>query len=161
LHVLQPSDAQEALDSSIALFCIATCSQLNVNKSHGFLVQAQPLASASVAALPSIIFITGSFITNHQASWGSLGLRHAGSLSSTIQRHLSCHQRQGQALGSSGPFISGQVHVAKKLLAASLWYHASFQRPSEQLLQQLSQQLRKFVASAQQANHSDDAVALA
>ena len=30
LHVLQPSDAQIALDDSIALFCAATCSQLNV-----------------------------------------------------------------------------------------------------------------------------------
>ena len=59
IHVLQPSDAQVALDSSIALFCAATCSQLNVSKSRGFLVQAQPLASASVAALPSIGFITG------------------------------------------------------------------------------------------------------
>ena len=28
----------------------------------------------------------------------------------------------------------GWVHVAKQVLAASLWYHASFQRPSEQLL---------------------------
>ena len=55
----------------------------------------------------------------------------------------------------------GRVHVAKQVLAASLWYHASFQRPSEQLLKQLSRQLRKFVASAQQASHSDDALALA
>ncbi len=58
LHMLQPSDAQAALDSCIALFCAATCSQLNVSKSRGFLAQAQPLASASVAALPSISFIT-------------------------------------------------------------------------------------------------------
>ncbi len=65
LHVLQPSDAQEALDSSIALFCAATCSQLNVSKSRGFLVQAQPLASASVAALPSISFITGQQTIKH------------------------------------------------------------------------------------------------
>ncbi len=55
----------------------------------------------------------------------------------------------------------GRVHVAKQLLAASLWYHASFQRPSKQLLKQLSRQLRRFVASAQQASHSDDALALA
>ena len=54
----------------------------------------------------------------------------------------------------------GRVHVAKQVLAAWLWYRASFQRPSEQLLKQLNQQLRKFVASAQQASHSDDAVAL-
>ncbi len=51
--------------------------------------------------------------------------------------------------------------LAKQNLAASLRYHASFHWPSEQLLKQLSQQLPKFVASAQQASHSDDAVALA
>ena len=55
----------------------------------------------------------------------------------------------------------GRVHVAKQVLAASLWYHASFERPLEQLLKQLSRQLRRFVASAQQASHSDDALALA
>ena len=51
--------------------------------------------------------------------------------------------------------------MAKQVLAASLWYHASFERPLEQLLKQLSRQLRRFVASAQQASHSDDALALA
>ena len=33
--------------------------KLNVSKSAGFLVQAQPLASATIAALPGINFITG------------------------------------------------------------------------------------------------------
>ena len=31
LHVLQPSDAQVAIDSSMALFCAASCSQLNAS----------------------------------------------------------------------------------------------------------------------------------
>ena len=65
IHVLRPSDAQVALDSSIALFCAATCSQLNVSKSWGFLIQAPALASASVAALPSINFITGQQTIKH------------------------------------------------------------------------------------------------
>jgi len=65
IHVLRPSDAQVALDSSIALFCAATCSQLNVSKSRGFLIQAQPLASASIAAVPSISFITGQQTIKH------------------------------------------------------------------------------------------------
>ena len=38
---------------------------------------------------------------------------------------------------------------------------ASFQRPPKHLLSQLSSQLRRFVASAQQPSHGDDAVALA
>ncbi len=75
-----------------------------------------------------------------------------------IQHAISAKVRHWAARGLS---ILGRVHVAKQVLAASLWYHASFQQPSEQLLKQLSQQLRKFVASAQQASQSDDAVALA
>ena len=60
LHVLQPSDAQVAIDSSIALFCAASCSQLNASKSQGFLVQDQPLSSATVSALPGISFETAA-----------------------------------------------------------------------------------------------------
>ena len=55
----------------------------------------------------------------------------------------------------------GRVHVAKQVLAASLWYHATFQRPSEQLLNQISSQLRNYVASTQQSSHSDAGMALA
>ncbi|KAL3139274.1 hypothetical protein ABBQ32_001683 [Trebouxia sp. C0010 RCD-2024] len=40
LHVLEPRDAQVALDTSIGLFCAASCSQLNAGKSQAFLVQA-------------------------------------------------------------------------------------------------------------------------
>ena len=65
LHVLQPRDAQTAIDTSIGLFCAASCSQLNANKSQAFLVQSQPLASASVSALPSISFITGQQTVKH------------------------------------------------------------------------------------------------
>ena len=72
LHVLQPSDAQAALDSSIALFCAATCSQLNVSKSRGFL-SPSTAPCLSLSSCPS----QHQFHhrpTNYQASWGSLGL---------------------------------------------------------------------------------------
>ena len=75
-----------------------------------------------------------------------------------ISHAISAKVRHWAARGLSFP---GRVHVAKQVLAVSLWYYASFQPPSGQLLKQLSQQLRKFVASAQQASHSDYAVALA
>ena len=71
LHVLQPADAQLALNGSVALFCSATGSQLNVSKSRGFLVQAQPLASPAVAALPGISFLTGQQTVKHLGvRWG-------------------------------------------------------------------------------------------
>ncbi|KAL3141653.1 hypothetical protein ABBQ32_004882 [Trebouxia sp. C0010 RCD-2024] len=60
-----------------------------------------------------------------------------------------------------GLSFSGRVHVAKQVLAASLWYHATFQRPPEQLLQQISRQLTRYVASAQHQSQGDAAVALA
>ena len=45
--------------TSIGLFCAASCSQLNASKSQAFLVQSQPLASATVSALQGISFSTG------------------------------------------------------------------------------------------------------
>ena len=159
LHVLQPSDAQMAIDSSIALFCSSRCSQLNANKSQGFLVQAQPLSSATVSALPGISFITGQQTVKH------LGVRLG------YDMQAACHQTfigiyhaikakvcHWSACGLS---FLGRVHVAKQVLAASLWYHATLQRPSKQLLNQISSQLRNYVASTQQSSHSDAGMALA
>ncbi len=156
LHVLQPSDAQAPLDSSIALFCAATCSQLNMSESRGFLVQAQPLASASMAALLSICFITGQQTIKHLGVLLGYDMQGASHQQFTgIYHAISAKVRHWAARGLS--FLV-RVHVAKQVLAASLWYHASFQRPSEPLLKQLNQQLRRFVASAQQDNHSNEAV---
>ena len=42
-----------------------------------------------------------------------------------------------------------------------MWYHATSQRPPEQLLQQISRQLSQYVASAQHHSHSNATVALA
>ena len=53
------------------------------------------------------------------------------------------------------------MHVAKQVLAASLWYHATFQQPPKQLLQHISRQLSQHVASAQHHSHGDAALALA
>ena len=71
----------------------------------------------------------------------------------SIHHAISAKGRHWAARGLS---FLGRVHVAKQVLAASLWYHASFQRSSEQLLKQLSQQLLKFMALAQQPSHSDE-----
>jgi len=151
-HALQPSDAQAALDSSIARFCAATCSQLNVSKSRGFLVQARPLASASLAASPSISFITGQETIKHLG--GFLGYDMQADSHQLFTSLYHAISAKGRHWAARGLLFLGRVHVAKQVLAASLWYHASFQWPSERLLKQLSQQLRKFVASAQQHNHS-------
>ena len=80
LHVLQLTDAKVAIDTSIGLFCAASCSRLNADKSQALLVQSQPLASAAVSALPSISFITGQQTVKH------LGVRLGYDMSA------ACHQ---------------------------------------------------------------------
>ena len=159
LHVLQPRDAQTAIDTSIGLFCAASCSQLNANKSQAFLVQSRPLASASVSALPSISFITGQQTVKH------LGVRLGYDMSAAChQTFTGIHQAikaKARHWSARGLSFLGRVHVAKQVLAASLWYHATFQQPPKQLLQQISRQLSQYVATAQHHNHSDAALALA
>ena len=51
--------------------------------------------------------------------------------------------------------------MAKQVLAASLWYQATFQQPPKQLLRQISRQLSQYVPSAQHHSHGDAALALA
>ena len=159
LHVLQPRDARTAIDTSIGLFCAASCSQLNANKSQAFLVQSQPLASASVSALPSISFLTGQRTVKH------LGVRLGYDMSAAChQTFTGIHQAikaKARHWSARGLSFLGRVHVAKQVLAASLWYHATFQQPPKQLLQQISRQLSQYVATAQHHNHSDAALALA
>ena len=159
LHWLQPRDAQTAIDTSIGLFCAASCSQLNTNKSQAFLVQSRPLASASVSALPSISFITGKQTVKHLG----VGLEYDMS-AACHQTFTGIHQAikaKAKHWSARGLSFLGRVHVAKQVLAASLWYHATFQQPPKQLLQQISRQLSQYVATAQHHNHSDAALALA
>ncbi|DBB01263.1 TPA: hypothetical protein ACH3X1_001129 [Trebouxia sp. C0004] len=80
-------DAQVAIDTSIRLFCAASSSQLNASKSQAFLVQSQPLASATINALPSIRFITGQQTVKH------LGVRLGYDMSAAChQTFTSIHQ---------------------------------------------------------------------
>ena len=53
LHVLQPRDAQVAIDTSIGLFCAASCNKLNASKSQAFLVQPQPPSAPCPASVSS------------------------------------------------------------------------------------------------------------
>ena len=103
IHVLRPSDAQVALDSSIALFCAATCSQLNVSKSRAFLIQAQPLASGSVAALPSISFITCQQTIKHLGVLLGYDMQAA-----SHQQFTGIYHAISAKVRRSWPVISGQ-----------------------------------------------------
>ena len=111
LHVLQPRDAQTAIDTNIGIFCAASCSQVNVNKSQAFLVQSQPLASASVSALPSISFITGQQTVKHLGV--RLGYDMSAACHQTFLRHPSGNQGKGQTLVSTRLVFSWQGACGK------------------------------------------------
>ena len=122
-----------AIDISIGLFCAASCSQLNASKSQAFLVQSQPPASATVSALPSISFITGQQAIKH------LGARLGYDMpAACIQTFSSIHQAIRAKVthwSARGLSFLGRVYVARQVLAASIRYHATFQRPPDHLRQ--------------------------
>ncbi|KAL3153594.1 hypothetical protein ABBQ38_001542 [Trebouxia sp. C0009 RCD-2024] len=80
-------------------------------------------------------------------------------------RNLWCHHDTLASIHTAhtgtGDKLELVVNLSDMVLAASLWYHATFQRPPEQLLQQISRQLTRYVASAQHHSQGDAAVALA
>ncbi|KAL3155272.1 hypothetical protein ABBQ32_013095 [Trebouxia sp. C0010 RCD-2024] len=61
LHVLEPRDAQAALDTSIGLFCAASCSQLNARSHKPSWFLAPNLARCQMCALPYNFCVSASF----------------------------------------------------------------------------------------------------
>ncbi|KAL3155634.1 hypothetical protein ABBQ32_012668 [Trebouxia sp. C0010 RCD-2024] len=108
-------DAQVALDTSIGLFCAASCSQLNAGKSQAFLVQAQPLASATVSTLPSISFITGQQTIKHLGV--SLGYDMPAACHQTFTGIYQAIRAKVRHWSARGLSFSGRVHVAKQVCA--------------------------------------------
>ncbi len=159
LHVLQPSDAQIALNTSVSLVCSATSSQLNVGKSKGFLVQSQPLVSPTVSTLPGISFIVGSEHIKHLGVL--LGYQMSLACQLNFSKILHSFRAKISHWSTRGLSFLGRVHVAKQAIAASLWYHATFQSPSAALIKQLASVLSRFVASARLQLPVDDAASLA
>ena len=141
------------LDSSIALFGAASCSQLDVSKSRGLLVQTQPLASPSVAALSSISFITG------QQTIKQLRVLPASSQHGHLARQLAlktvkamirndwtkCNDNIKQISGVCSSWLRGKDPSMTLAAFQSLWCHnnilASVTSPSGDVEGRLELQL--------------------
>ena len=90
-----------------------------------------------------------------------LGYQMAAACKLTFSKIMHSIRAKISHWSTRGLSFLGRVHVAKQAIAASLWYHATFQSPPAGLIKQLASMLSRFVASAQLQLPVDDAASLA
>lgn len=148
LHTRTPSGAKAALDLAVVPFSRATNARLNVGKSHGMLLGGPQHVSDARRLLAEVE--TGvQFVPPAQH------IRHLGVLLSAGDPEGACRamfakRRAGVQLRirSWARFqlsYLGRLLVAKQVLASSLYYHATFDCPPRDVLEQIVECVDSFV----------------
>jgi hypothetical protein len=147
LHTRTPSGAKAALDMAVAPFGRATNARLNASKSHGVLLG--PGHDCAAGRLLAEVETGVPFVAP------AAHIRHLGVLLSASDPAGACRamfqkRRAGVQLRirSWARFelsYLGRLLVAKQVLASSLYYHATFDCPPPEVLQQIVECVDSFV----------------
>ena len=145
LHVRTRQDAAIALDGPVALFCAASGSAVNRAKSQGLLF-------GSEAAFEGLDASLGVTFASHAAQVKHLGI-YIGHDSVACSHRMYDRLIEGLRLrvghwSARRLSFLGRVHVAKQVLGASLWYHATFVRPSADQMATIVALIMAFVGGA-------------
>ena len=143
LHVRSRADARVALDGPVALYCAASNSLLNRAKSLGLLFGAE-------ATFEGVDENIGVPFSSHGGQVKHLGIYIGHDADACNVRMFDrliagLRMRVGHWSAKRLSFL-GRAHVAKQVLGASLWYHATFVRPSPEQLQRITDIIMAFVA---------------
>ena len=143
LHVRTRHDAAIALDGPIALFCAASGSDLNRAKTQGLLFGSE----AHFEGLDEALGVTFSAHAGQVRHLGVFVGHDAAACSQRMYDRIisGLRMRVGHWAARRLSFL-GRAHVAKQVLGASLWYHATFVRPSGAQLERICAIIMTFVA---------------
>ena len=148
LHVRSRLDAQVVLDGPLSTFCAASNSAVNRAKSQGLLFGAE-------AAFEGVDPVLGVHFSSNGGQAKHLGVYVGHDASACSHRMFlriisGLRMRVGHWSAQRLSFL-GRVHVAKQVLGASLWYHATFMRPSVQQMASITSIIMGFVVGGSQA----------
>ena len=149
LHVRTRQDAGVALDGPVALYCAASNSALNRSKSQGLLLGSEVGFEGLDPNLGVPFVPPGGSVKHLGVEVGTDMVACAHVMFGRIISGLL--QRVGHWSARRLSFL-GRVHVAKQVLGASLWYHATFVRPAQEQLQRIVSIIMAFVAGVDPAS---------
>jgi hypothetical protein len=128
--------AAVALQEAVHPFGAASNARLQVAKTHGMLLGPGSLGAHGVEAATGVAFVGEQEHVRHLGLLLSAGAQAAATRRMFEQRLLAVRLRIRDWCRFGLSYL-GRLHVAKQVLASSLYYHASFIRPPPDLLELL------------------------
>lgn len=146
LHVATRASAAVALDQCIQPFCRASNSRLNVDKSRGLeLGQAQPFSG--VDPHTGVKFL-GPADDPHKHLGVLLAHDQGRAASAMYAARLRGLHASIRHWGKHALTYVGRLHVAKAVLASTVYYHATFVQPPPDALQRIEAAINHYIAGA-------------
>lgn len=135
LHAKTPSGAAAALELAVQPFSRATNARLNTAKSQGLLLGGHDSEQARVVAqgLTGVPFVPPGQHLRHLGVLLSVG-DPAGARKAMFAKRLAGVQFRVRNWARFDLSYLGRLHVAKQVLASSLYYHATFVPPPDDVL---------------------------
>lgn len=146
LHGQTPTGVKAALDLAVVPFSRATNARLNVSKSHGVLLgghdsEAARLVAEAVTGVP---FLAPEQHVRHLGVLLSVG-DPEGARKAMFAKRRAGVQLRVRSWSRFDLSYLGRLHVAKQVLASSLYYHATFVPPPEGVLGDIVACIDQFV----------------
>ena len=154
LHARTPEGALAALNLAVHPFSEASNARLNVAKSHGMLLGVEATAAARAAA-EALVGVPFGDPKGHQRHLGillSAEDQEAATKVMFAKRRAGVYLRVTSWARFDLSYL-GRLHVAKQVLASTLYYHATFVPPPPGVLQQIVECVDRFVEFGRLLEH--------
>jgi hypothetical protein len=151
LHVATVEDAAVAISEGVDVFCRATGATLNIRKSVGMTLGAQPVL-AGEDPITQASFIGANDSLRHLGVRLARGIRtQTAAAAATFSAGYGALCGQKEAWSKHRLSFLGRVHVAKQALASIVYFHASFVMPPADVLAWVVGALAGFITSPSSA----------
>ena len=146
LHARTPTGLRAALDLAVLPFGRASNARLNVDKSSGLLVGADDSEAARLVAeaITGVPFVAPDRHLRHLGLLLSVGDPEGARKAMFAKRRAGVQFRVRSWARFDLSYL-GRLHVAKQVLASSLYYHAMFVPPPSDVLGQVVECVDQFV----------------
>ena len=146
LHAQTPGGVKAALQLAVEPFGRATNARLNVGKSHGLLLGGHDSEAARVVAeaITGVPFVPPEQHLRHLGVLLSVG-DPEGARMALLAKRRAWVQFRVRIWARFDLSYLGRLHVAKQVLASSLYYHATFVPPPDDVLEAIVACIDQFV----------------
>jgi exonuclease III len=144
IHTRSVLDASYAIEHAVVPFCKASSQRLNRSKSNGLTLGSHPEIMGLDHHTGAVFLPNGQYVRH----LGVLLGRDMSAASEELwKRRLTALRRTASIWSKYNLSHLGRVHIAKTVLAAQVYYHATVSPPSPACMKQLEHEVERFICS--------------